>query len=380
MFVNAQKVRRHFKVALFGKWKTGKTRAALSFPKPAVIDTHRGTDLYDQKYDFKVLHATGWKEMEAPVTWLQKNAEKEGVETLVIDDLSTIYDDLINEVNLYRQNKSGSNAPLSHGDWGVIKRRWKSFLQMLLRLNLNVVLVIREKDEYEDTVDRDGKDVHRKTGNVLMDADRQTSYLFDFILHMYTEDDKKKKLSRHFVRVEGTRHDGLQKYSVHDITGKFMYEELFLKIRGAVNEGVEVDQEEPAKEVETPEDPLDSRSMVERNREILEKFTASISDDQPPATLEDIKVLMTRANQMKWPDGSKFSSADGKALIQGHYNIESTKELRKPQVDFLYAEFGKVLAGHAKLDRDEKGIPYIATTVDLSGGVEAGNKEVTRTF
>jgi hypothetical protein len=159
-----------------------------------------------------------------------------------------------------------------------------------------------------------------------------------------------------------------------------MYEELFLKIRGAVNEGVAVDQEEPAKEVETPEDPMDSRSMVERNRETMEKFTAFISDDQPEATPEDIKVLMTRIGQVRWPDGSKFTSADGKTLIKGTYNIESTKELRKPQVDFLYGEFGKVLAGRAKLDRDEKGIPYIATTVDLSGGVEAGNKEVRATF
>ena len=53
MFPKAQRVQRYCKVALYGGWKTGKTSAALSFPSPAVIDTHRGTDLYGQQYEFR---------------------------------------------------------------------------------------------------------------------------------------------------------------------------------------------------------------------------------------------------------------------------------------------------------------------------------------
>jgi hypothetical protein len=130
MFVKAQRVRRNFKVALIGKWKTGKTRAALSFPAPAVVDTHRGTDLYDQ-YDYDVSYAQTWREMEGEINWLRANAEKKGIKTFVLDDASTIYDDLINEVSIWRQNKSGSGSPLNTGDWGVIKRRWKEFLKLL---------------------------------------------------------------------------------------------------------------------------------------------------------------------------------------------------------------------------------------------------------
>lgn len=379
MFVKAERVRRHFKVALTGGWKTGKSRGALSFPNPAVIDTHRGTDLYDQKYDFQVLHAMKWAEMEAPINWLKKNATKEGIETVVFDDATTIYDDLINEVSLWRMNKSGSMAPLNQGDWGVIKRRWKGFLQMLLRLDLNVVLVIREKDEYQDARNDQGQEVRKKTGEFIPDIDRQTLYLFDFQLRCYTEEDKKKGTSKHFIRVEGTRHEKLPKYSVHDITGKFLYPELFEPIRKLVEQGAPV-PEEPEK----PEDVPEANSMVENIREMKEKFGGEdmlgspvISEDQPEATLEDIKVLFTRANEMTWPDNDRkcrkqfckerghkhadFSSQDGKALVRGHYNVESTKELRKPQTDFLYAEFGKVLAGMAYLDRDEKDIPYIAT-------------------
>ncbi|MGI0150199.1 MAG: AAA family ATPase [Thermoplasmata archaeon] len=389
MFVQAQQVRRHFKVALTGRWKTGKTRGALSFPKPAVIDTHRGTDLYDQKYDFKVLHAQKWAEMEKPILWLQKNAAKEGIETVVFDDASTIYEDLIGEVSLWRTNKSGSMAPLNQGDWGVIKRRWKMFLQMLLRLDLNVVLVIREKDEYEDAKDDQGRDTRKKTGESIPDIDRQTLYLFDFQLRCYTEENKKKAISNHFIRVEGTRHEKLPKYYVHDITGKLLYPLLFEPIKAAVEQGAPVPQEPSATEgLEEP------NSTVENVREIQEKFGYPVIDEksQPEATAEDLKVLFTRANEMTWPDDdhkcrrqfctakghrhADFTGEDGKRLIKGHYNVESTKELRKPQLDFLYGEFGKVLAGVAYLDRDEKEIPYVATpsgvnTEEVRAKVEA---------
>jgi hypothetical protein len=405
LFEKAHAVRRHFKVALSGKWKTGKTRAALSFPNPAVLDTHRGTDLYDQKYDFRVLHATTWKEMQAPIEWLQKNAAKEGIETLVIDDMSSIYDDLINDVSLWRTNKSGAMAPLNPGDWGTIKRRFKAFLQMLLRLDTNVVLVIREKDEYADSANSQGQEVRKKTGNVIPDIDRQTLYLFDFILEMYCEDDKKKGTSKHIIRVDGTRHSKLPKYSVHDITGKRLYAELFEPIKGEVERGLPVPQVEPlvvpdtsAQEVAQFE--ADNKGVAsesapapatpEEHIEDLKKFfgVVPISEDQPAATLEDVKVLMSRANEMRWPDDGKrcrkqgcaanghihpwFKTSEGKTLIHSLYNVESTKELRKPQIDFLFDEFGKVLAGRAFLDRDGEGTVYVATP---SGETEEEVKE-----
>jgi len=407
MFVKAQPVRRRFKVALSGIWKTGKTRAALSFPKPAVIDTHRGTDLYDEKYDFYVTHVSTYKETCSEIDWLRVNAVKEGIETLVIDDISTIYDDVIGVTAAWRSNKSGTNAPLNQGDWGIIKRTWKSFLQMLLRLDLNVVLVTREKDEYEETQNARGEEVRKKTGNVVMDVDRQTAYLFDFILHLYTEDNKKAKTSSHFVRIEGTRHHSLPKYSIHDITGKRMYDDLFEPMKADVEKGLRVTDEpapekpeEPiaqdlATEPGAPEDPPAkppakpvkatplSKQEQESVNEIKEAFgIVKPSPDQPEASLEEIKVLMTRAGDMFWPDDAAkcrrqscslkghnhvpFKSADAKNMIKGMYGVDSSKELRKPQIDFLYEEFGKVLSGRAFLDRDGQGSVYVATPIGVT--------------
>jgi hypothetical protein len=48
-------------------------------------------------------------------------------------------------------------------------------------------------------------------------------------------------------------------------------------------------------------------------------------------------------------------------MIRSLYGVESSKELRKPQTEFLHEEFGKVLAGRAFLNRDGEGTVYIAT-------------------
>jgi hypothetical protein len=138
--------------------------------------------------------------------------------------------------------------------------------------------------------------------------------------------------------------------------------------------------EPSAEEVSDPTEDL-RPGTPEENVSAIGKFFLGpiipINPDQPEASLEDIKVLMTRANKMRWPDDGNqcrrqgcemnghihphFKTADAKSMIGSLYNAESSKELRKPQIDFLYESFGKVLSGAAFLDRDGQGTVYIAT-------------------
>lgn len=116
----------------------------------------------------------------------------------------------------------------------------------------------------------------------------------------------------------------------------------------------------PASPGESPMPPLPPLpSTAESVGDIWEKFAVSVRPDDPEATIEDLKVLMTRAGKLLWPDGKKFTSKQGKAMIKALYKVESTKDLRRPQVDSLYNFFGEVLTGRAKLALDEKGIPYV---------------------
>lgn len=419
MFEDPPKTKKYLKVALFGDGGSGKTLFALSFPKPAIIDGEKGSDPYIGRRQFKLLRANRWRQLQAPIDWLRKHP---GVfETLIIDPMTIFYQDLIQDIVDYIKAKRG-NEIMSTGDWGVEKRRYAAFLNCLIELPMHIVLCFREKSEYEEVTNRQGEEVRKKTGNFLMDADRQTRYLFDLSFRCYTEvgNPKKKEGDVKFkVQVDKTRYaEWMPLYSVHDITGKLAFETLFEKHVGEMLDAPDAPKstlpeepfvitEEPArkeeiadpKKAEAARDAAtldDTRTGDDRLVELMEKFAgpAPKYEDFPFATATHLKILFTRAGDLTWPDNkvkcrrqgctatghkhAEFSSEDGKILLQHHFGVESAKELRKPHVDFLYGSFGKVLAGLAYLDRDAKGIPYIAfgegvTDEQVKADVEHGN-------
>jgi len=370
MFEDPKRTKKYLKVALQGGAKVGKTRFALSFPDPNVVDGERGSDAYAEKYGFHVRHTNRWKGLGEEVNAL---VEKPIVgATLVIDPITVFYKDLLNDLVLMVKNKRGHEI-LSQSEWATENRRWFAFLNLLVQLPMHVVLVSREREEYVESVNNRGEEVRKKTGNFIMECDKQTEFLFDVILRLHTEENKKEKTSKHLVTVLGTRYEWLPKYATFDITKKRAFDAIFVEhVAGmldapdappaVISEPLVVQDSELAPETEqsiTPESATDERGTVDRIGEVLEKFAGPGDQGQPQATLEDIKVLMTLCNKMTWPDGAKFKSGDGKAMIKGLYKLESTKDLRKYQVDFLAREFGEVLAGRSALERDETGTPYV---------------------
>jgi hypothetical protein len=398
-FEDPIKQKKYLKIALFGKGGTGKTRFALSFPKVCIVDSEKGSQPYIGRYNFQVKVANRWRQLEPILAWIRAHP---GVyETLVIDSATVFYLDLIQDIIDYIKNKRG-NETMTRGDWGVEKRRFAAFLGMLTELPMNVILSFREKDEYLEATNKSGEEILKKTGEFLLDADKQTEYLFDIALRCFTEENKKTKESKFLVACAKTRYDWMPKYSVHDVTKKRAFKELFEPHVGEMLDAPDApvvepsepilivpDSTDPAKEAvelaTTPGAPEDStkstptRGTPEENlAEIAKTFgVTKPTPDQPEATLEDIKVLMTRANEMRWPDDEHkcrrqscsanghihphFKGADAKSMIRSLYGVESSKELRKPQTEFLHEEFGKVLAGRAFLSRDGEGTVYVAT-------------------
>lgn len=366
MFEESTKIRRYLKVALFGDGGSGKTRFLLSFPKVAIVDTEHGTDPYRGKYDFRVKHAGSWKELGDVLTWLEANPD--GIETFGIDSLTVFYQDLINDLIEHVKNKRGHEI-LSQAEWTIIKRRWAAFLNRLVKLRMNVLISMREKEEFEEAINSKGEEVRKKTGNHLMDVDKQTKYIFDVSLRCFTEEDRKKKASKFLVRVDKTRYDWMPKYAVYDITAKRAYDTLFVPYMDGLSVDVpEIVRTDPQQENGSPpEAPGESHqesdppSTAQAIGEMITKFCGpAIDPSQPAISGEDIKVLMVRAGEMTWPDGSEFKSSEGKAMIKALFKIEKSKELRRPQVDWLYQQFGDVLAGRAQIEKDQNGIPFIA--------------------
>jgi hypothetical protein len=182
LFQPANKSQRFLKVLLTGTFGTGKTRAALSFPRPiAVLDLEGGTALYNG--DFDVLRTKDLKTIEQAIDSLASSAYK----TVVIDPITIIYT-LLQDAAQTLVERRNSNQPtietgksLTPREWGMIKREYNALLTKLINLPMHVVLVTREKDLYEGTGDN-----MRKIG-VQPDTEKGTPYLADFVLHMMNE-------------------------------------------------------------------------------------------------------------------------------------------------------------------------------------------------
>lgn len=175
MFTKATPVQKKLKILLYGGSGTGKTLAALSFPRPAVIDAENGTDLYAGRTgvpSFSVLRIKTFAELEKAIAYIQADKGKQ-FDTLVIDSISVFYD-----VQKEAASKTAANNDLGYREWAKINNRMVYLYNALTNLPVHVVVIAREAVEYET-----------KGGNLTKvgtkpDADKRLVYMFDFIIRM----------------------------------------------------------------------------------------------------------------------------------------------------------------------------------------------------
>jgi len=408
IFAPASKTKKWIKVCFWGGAKEGKTECLLGFPKPmAVIDSEKGTLMYGDRFKFDMAEVIRWQGLGAPLDALKNSPGK--YQTLGIDSMTPLYQDLISEVAAQERARWGKDIITQFG-WGIVKRRFKALITFLLELPMHVVITMRAKDEYENIDNpQGGEEKSRKTGALAMDAEKSSSYLFDFILQCRTEEaggDKKRGKSpesvKHLVTCLGTRRKEIQKYQSFDITGKSCYETVFEKIaktlaETGVDSTMKTDVSEISSEAPAPAPIVTSPAVLaevaratpppgtviaaaapmtpdEKIKDINDTFAVRSTDGngsrQPqripgePAKTEDLKVLFVEAAKVAWPDGTPLKGNDAKAILKARYGVESTKDLTIKEVDDLLGVLGEVVAKRAVLARSEKGVPFVGVKTD----------------
>lgn len=141
------------KTLIWGEAGSGKTRCALSFPAPLVLDLERGCEWYADEFSFWVAHPTA----ELPVTMLVKAVVDQVLagaypdrRTLVIDPITDYLDQL--EVVLIAQLKQKGmdpdnlKGPKKAQAYAYIRDQIRQRLDTLLRLPMNIVFVARAKN------------------------------------------------------------------------------------------------------------------------------------------------------------------------------------------------------------------------------------------
>lgn len=169
---------KRLKAMFYGPAGVGKTTAAIQFPAPYLIDTERGAE-NDQYVNIinerngAVFKTSDFDEMIAEVTSLL--SEKHQYRTLIIDPITVVYADLLAKSAAYL--KSISKEKDATGEefgrhYGIADKKMKHLVNLLLRLDMNVIVTCHAKAVYDDKM---------KIIDQTFDGYKKLDYLFDLV-------------------------------------------------------------------------------------------------------------------------------------------------------------------------------------------------------
>jgi len=164
-------ITKRFKALFYGTAGAGKTTAAIQFPKPYLIDTERGAenDQYVKILDKQggaIFQTSDFEEMLSEVKSLL--SEKHDYKTLIIDPITVVYNQLLEAA----EKKVGSEFGRHYGE---ANKSMKHLLNLLMRLDMNVIITAHSKNEYGS-----GMEVVGQT----FDGYKKLDYLFDLVIEI----------------------------------------------------------------------------------------------------------------------------------------------------------------------------------------------------
>jgi len=164
-------VKPRLKALFYGTAGSGKTTAAISFPNVYLIDTEQGaihshyTKLLE-KNNGAVFQTTDFDELVKEIKALL--TEKHEFRTVVIDPLTTLYNDLLDKAAITHGTEFGKH-------YGVASKRMKHLLTLLSRLDCNIIITAHSKNEYGPGMTLLG---------TVFDCYKKLDYLFDLSIEI----------------------------------------------------------------------------------------------------------------------------------------------------------------------------------------------------
>jgi hypothetical protein len=179
-------VSKRLKLFMYGPAGVGKTTAAIQFPNCYIIDCEKGAENYDKLItgsNSVIFQSSDIHEVIAEVKALL--TEKHDYRTLVIDPITTVYNDLLEKC----EHQVGSDFGRHYA---AANKTMKRLSNLIMALDMNVVVTAHAKKEYGPNLTVLGQ---------TFDSWRQLDYWFDLVVEL----EKGKKDKRRFGRVVKTR-------------------------------------------------------------------------------------------------------------------------------------------------------------------------------
>lgn len=187
--VKPEKIQSRLKALFYGPAGVGKTMAAIQFPKPYIIDTEGSTN--KPQYVDAITKSGGSVFVTLDFDELVKEikvllSEKHEYKTLVIDSLTLLYNDLLEKA----EKKVGSEFGRHYGE---ANKRMKQLLNLLFRIDMNVIITSHSKNEYGQNLAVLGQ---------TFDCYKKLDYLFDLVFEIQKRGKDRTGLVRK-SRIEG---------------------------------------------------------------------------------------------------------------------------------------------------------------------------------
>lgn len=215
-----ESVQKRFKALFFGTAGAGKTTAAIQFPKPYLIDTEKGAE--NESYtrilrerEGLIFQTQDYEEVIQEIKTLA--TEKHPYKTLIIDPLTTIYNNLLD----HYEQKNGADFGRHYN---AAAKDFKRLFNWLLRLDMNVIITCHAKNEYGSKMNVLGQ---------VFDCYKKLDYLFDLVIEIR----RQGKSRVGFItksRIEEFKEEELFEFSYDSISKRYKNGELEKSVSAVV--------------------------------------------------------------------------------------------------------------------------------------------------
>lgn len=178
-------IQKRLKMLSYGAAGTGKTMAAIAFPKPYVIDAEKGCENEDYvkiltKSDSLILQTSDFSELLDEVKELLTT--KHEFKTLIIDPLTIFYDNLVERTTerlrlatLAKNPNSNATGTENGRHYLIANNKMKHLFNLILRLDMNVIVTTHSKKELAPDLTVLG---------TTFDCYKKLDYLFDIVFEV----------------------------------------------------------------------------------------------------------------------------------------------------------------------------------------------------